>query len=308
MVVLGVPLMNERRRIRSKAVSRSFGSTKSGSGSSNGKGTVPQEERRKRGTDLQQMEGVSSSLGESAATDQLIARGKAALAVNDHVTALACFETVSEREPNFADVHNFRGLCKSMLGEPGEAIEAFDRALELNSGYLEAHINRALVLNELGRYEEAQRSFQMGSEAAEDTITSRYPPGMGARLANMRAEIGDVYAAGGFLSEAAEEYRRACEIRPLFVDIRNKLARTLIELGIVEGAVRELRSVLAINPAYTEARANLGLALFHCGEKQEARAEWEICSKTAPRDPQVRAYLSLLDRENLEDPSVSQVA
>jgi lipoprotein NlpI len=304
----GVSLMGRRHRIRSEAIFRSDAGFESGSGSSKGKGKVPQEERRQRGTDLQQNAELASPLVDSVATDQLIARGKAALAGNDHVTALACFETVSEREPNFADVHNLRGLCKSMLGNPEEAIEAFDRALELNSGYLEAHINRALVLNELGRYEEAQLSFQMGSEAAEDTITSRYPPGMGARLANMRAEIGDVYAAGGFLSEAAEEYRRACEVRPLFVDIRNKLARTLIELGIVEGAVRELRSVLAINPAYTEARANLGLALFYCGEKQEARAEWETCSRNAPHDPQVRAYLSLLDREDVQDPSVSQVA
>ncbi|MBA2670120.1 MAG: tetratricopeptide repeat protein [Gemmatimonadetes bacterium] len=269
---------------------------------------MPQEKRSKCGAELERIPVVTSPLAEASATDQLIARGKAAMGVDDHLTALACFETVSQREPKFADIHNFRGLCKLMLGRPEEAIEAFDRALDLNSGYMEAHINRALVLNELGRDDEAQVSFQMGSEAAEDTITSRYPPGLGARLANMRAEIGDVYAAGGFLSEAAEEYRRACEIRPLFADIRNKLARTLIELGIVEGAVRELRSVLAINPSYTEARVNLGLALFHCGEKEEARAEWEICSRNDPDDPQVRAYLSLLDRENAEDLSVSHVA
>jgi lipoprotein NlpI len=308
MAMLGVPATQTDRATHFEAGAGHHERVERVSRSSSTKGRVPQETRRERGTHPEPISGVSSPLGEGSATDQLIARGKAALAVHDHVTALACFETVSAREPKFADIHNFCGLCKSMLGRPEAAIEAFDRALDLNSGYLEAHINRALVLNELGRYEEAQLSFQLGSEAAEDAITSRYPPGIGARLANMRSEIGDVYAAGGFLSEAAEEYRRACEIRPLFVDIRNKLARTLIELGILEGAVRELRSVLAINPAYTEARANLGLALFHCGEEEAARAEWEICSMNAPDDPQVRAYLSLLDRENTEDMSVPQVA
>jgi len=272
---------------------------------------VSQNRRRKRSIGLRRITSASPAprAAEPTSTENLIAQGKAAFGLNQHDVALNCFEEVSGREPKFADVHNMRGLCFAMLDQRDEAVAAFDRALELNSGYVEAHVNRAIVLNEMGRYEEARVSFELASEAAEDTVVYyRYPPALGGQLANMHRDLGDLYVSGGFLSEAAEQYRRACQIRPAFADIRNKLARTLIELGIYEGAVRELRSALAMNPDYLEARANLGLALFRCQDLEGAEHEWEYCLMRQPDDAQVRAYLSMLRRHEEPAKEVSQVA
>src|SRR5690606_16407568 len=90
--------------------------------------------------------------------DQLIARGWRAFERRDYASALSDFREVLEHHPNYADIRNLAGLCLSFLGRPEEALEELDRALEANEGYVEAHLNRAITLNELGRYEEAREA------------------------------------------------------------------------------------------------------------------------------------------------------
>src|SRR4051794_15874919 len=162
------------------------------------------------------------------AVEQMIARAKESFARGAYVAALEDLQPVAERHPGFADVQNLIGLCLSLSGRPDEALAAFARATELNAGYVEAHLNRAITLNDLGRTDEARESFQRAAEADEEkTGGGRFSSAAAARIANLHAELGDTYAAAGASEEALEEYRKAAALRPQFMDIRNKLARTL---------------------------------------------------------------------------------
>jgi tetratricopeptide (TPR) repeat protein len=93
-----------------------------------------------------------------------------------------------------------------------------------------------------------------------------------------------------------EQFRRAVELRPRFVDIRNRLARMLLELGRLEEAVEELQTILEINPNFFAARINLGLGWYRMGDLEGARREWERCGQQRPGHPQVEFYLSALAR------------
>lgn len=211
-------------------------------------------------------------------TQQLIMRGRAALAAGAFARALDDFDAAAERAPGYADVHNLRGCCLAGLQRMDEAIEAFDRAIAINEDYVEAHDNRARTLRSAGRSAEAEAAARRGAQAAQSQQQGgRYPALLAARLANMHAELGDLYSNSGCHVEAAEQYRRATAIRPAFIDIRNRLARTLIELGLLEAAMRELQTVLGQNASYTAARANLGLALCRAGLVEDARAQWQHC-------------------------------
>lgn len=230
-------------------------------------------------------------------TEQLIARGKEHFARQSYYAALEDLEAAAARAPHFADVQNLIGLCRSLLGRPEAALEAFARAVRTNPDYVEAHLNHAITLNDLGRTEEARAAFQLASEADAEKGGGRFSSALAARLANMHRDLGDLYAEGGDLAEAAAQFRRACEIRPQFVDIRNKLGRTLLDHGQVDEAERELRSILEINPSFVAARANLGLALYRAGRFDEAREEWERCRNQQPTNPQVESYLGMLQRQ-----------
>ncbi|HEX7118247.1 MAG TPA: tetratricopeptide repeat protein [Longimicrobiales bacterium] len=227
--------------------------------------------------------------------DHLISRGRQAFERRDYVAALADFREVLEQQPAFADIRHLAGLCLNFLGQPEEALREFDRALELNEGYVEAHLNRAITLNELGRYDEAREAFDRAGRFEREG-DGPYPAAVSARLANAHAELGDLYMAASAPEEAAAQYRAALELRPRFLDIRNKLAHALIQMGDLDGAESELRRALEANPHFMAARLNLGLVHYRRGELDEATGEWGRCRAQEPEHPQVRAYLAMLER------------
>jgi tetratricopeptide (TPR) repeat protein len=235
-------------------------------------------------------------MAQELTTEQLIARGREAYARNAYLAALEDLGEAVRREPCFADVHNLIGLCLTLVGRPEAAVEAFEEALKLNPRYVEAHLNRALTLNDLGRLEEARESFQQATEA-DGGGDGQFSSTVSARLANKHAELGDLYAEAGALPLAEEQYRRACDMRPRFLDLRNKLARTLLELGRTEEVVAELRAVLEVNPSFLAARSNLGLALYRLGDLEGAQTEWERCLAQQPGNAQVSGYLRMLQRQ-----------
>jgi protein O-GlcNAc transferase len=226
---------------------------------------------------------------------QLKQQGRHAFERKDYSAALEHFRAILNDHPEYADIRHFAGLCLVFLGRPEEALAELEAALAVNPAYVEANINRALVLQELGRYDEARVAFEQASEH-EQQNHGRFPAAATARLANAHAGVGDLYMETGAPGEAAAQYYMALELRPHFHDIRNKYATALLGMGRLDEAVQQLRRVLEGNPHFIAARLNLGLALYRQESVEEAAAEWETCRAQQPAHPQVRAYLALLER------------
>lgn len=231
---------------------------------------------------------------EELSTERLLARGRDAYTHGDYATAVADLREVVRRQPRFADVHHLLGVCYGLVGRPADALESFERALEINPRYVEALINRAITLHELGRYEEARVSFEMASEADLEEGVGRYPSVLATQLAYGHAQLAQLYREAGAAEETVEQLRRAVDLRPRFADIRNQLARALIDSGDPRAAIEELRQILDVNPNFLSARINLGLAWYRSGDQEEARREWERCLAQRPDDPHVTGYLRML--------------
>lgn len=225
-------------------------------------------------------------------TDQLIAKGKESLAQNDYVGAISSLKEASDREPGYADVRQLLGVALSLAGQPEAALAEFDRALALNPSYVEAHLNRAITLNDLGRYEEARESFRQAWDS-DHSAGRPFSRSVSARLANMHMELGDLYADLGSYRQAVEQYTSAVRLRPDFLDIRNKLARALMERRDLQEALKELQAILADHPDYVEARVNLGLVFYRLGQYDLATEEWRTCLQRNPDHPKARAFLNM---------------
>ncbi|MGD2215953.1 MAG: tetratricopeptide repeat protein [Gemmatimonadales bacterium] len=225
-------------------------------------------------------------------TDQIIAKGKECLAQNDYVGAISALREAADREPGYADVRHLLGLALGLAGQPEAALEEFDRALALNPSYVEAHLNRAITLNDLGRYEEAREAFRLAWDS-DHSAGRPFSRSVSARLSNLHMELGDLYADLGSYKEAVEQYQSATNLRPDFLDIRTKLARALMERGDLRGAVHELNGVLSENPEYVEARVALGLVYYRAGQYDSAAAEWRTCLRQVPDHPKARAFLNM---------------
>jgi tetratricopeptide (TPR) repeat protein len=230
---------------------------------------------------------------------QIVARGISAWERDDFESALETFEGVLKDHPQFADVHNKAGLCLAMLNRLQEALAHFDAAVSLNSSYAEAHLNRGIVLNDLGRHEEAAEAFTRAGEL-DQKDSPVFPSEVGNRIAVTLAQLGDLYLVANHPEEAIKHYEAAVEIRPRFMDIRSKLAETLIELGQLGRAKDELTLILESRPSFVGARVRLGVVLHRLGHDKAAIAEWERCLHDEPTDMRARAYLASVHHDQVE--------
>src|SRR5213594_480358 len=100
--------------------------------------------------------------------EHLVEQANERFQLQDYYGAIHLLEEVVSTGRSFADAHHLLGLSYSLAGQPEKALAQLDHALELNPHYIEAMIHRALVLNELGREEEAtaalRRASQLGGE------------------------------------------------------------------------------------------------------------------------------------------------
>ncbi len=227
--------------------------------------------------------------------DRIVARAKERIEAGDPWGAVHLLREVTASGKAFADAHHLLGLALSMTGQSAEALVEFDRALELNPTYVDAHLNRAVTLNELGRYDDAVAAF-----AAAQSLGGVDHTGFGAqeasRLANLHAQLGEAYVEAGGLAEAIEQYAKASQLRPEFLDLRYRLARLRLETGDVALARTELEAILDARSSFLDARAAYGMACYLQGDTAVARAAWQQCRGERPDDPRINAYLALLDR------------
>lgn len=228
-------------------------------------------------------------------TERLLARARDRFAVQDYYGAIYLLEEIVASGRAFADVHHLIGVSLSLLGRSEEALTQFARALELNPRYLEALIHQGVVLNELGRTQEAEDAFRRAADSVAPP-SAGLPAPVAARLANHHAELADAYAEAGALGRTIEQYEHALELGPAFHDLRYRMARVMLEAGRALDAREALEQVLRARPNFVDAEAALGLAHFLAGDGVGAREVWRSCLARRPENARVEAYLSMLGR------------
>lgn len=233
-----------------------------------------------------------------SATD-LVARARERFAVRDYHGAVLLLREALVEGMAYADAQNMLGLSLALVGRPEESIAAFDAALALNPRYVEAHLNRAVLLNDMGRLEEARAAFAIAAHLGKPDGTG-FPVMVANRLANAHAALAHDYRAAGALDEAAAQYERALELRPGYADVRLALARALTERGRYSEAAEQLEEVLRIRPDWLDAMLLRGLTAYLQGDIATAGHVWTAAAERHPEEPRVEIYRSMLARRREE--------
>ncbi len=199
---------------------------------------------------------------------------------------------VVEEQPTFADVYNMLGVIFHDQGQYEKAVRAFEAALRINPSYTDAALNLAVTYNDTGKYQEAQETYRhaLSHSGARQGKLDRFVLG---KLANMYAEIGDVWLSSGLYLEAIRDYRRALELGPGFHDIRARLAGALRDSGERDRAISEYEEIVRQNPNFVPARLNLGLSLYAAGRKDEAVGHWRAVLEISPGNRNAEMYLKI---------------
>lgn len=224
---------------------------------------------------------------------EALATGRALYAKKEYARAEPYLSQVAAARVPYADVYNMLGVIHHDGGQFSKAQGCFEEALRINPSYTEASLNLAVTYNDMGRYQEAKDIYL-------SALTQSTRPGAKldsfvlGKLANMYAEIAEVYVSAGAFEEAAAELRRALALRPTFKDLRLQLAQALRDAGRAEDALRELKTILAQSPDFLPARIHYGITLFSVGESAEAVRTLEAVLEDHPGDRRATLYLEMI--------------
>jgi tetratricopeptide (TPR) repeat protein len=227
------------------------------------------------------------------ALKQLLTLGRGYFEKKQYAQAEKYLSQVVEQNQSFADVYNMLGVLYHDQGQFARAQRAFEAALRLNPAYTEAALNLAVIYNDMGKYREAKEVYQ-AALLRQRNAPGQIDPFVKGKIANMYADIGDVFASSGMWPEAIVEYSRALDLCPQFVDIRLKLGDACRDNKDTARALAEFEEIIKTQPNYLPGRVHYGIALYSAGRKPDAIKAWEEVLQRNPGNKSAEMYLNLV--------------
>lgn len=224
---------------------------------------------------------------------QLLVLGREHYQKREFDKAEQMLRMVLEEEDRYADIHDMLGVIAHARGNFLVAERHFERALELNPSYTEAALNLAVTYNDRGKYEKAREVYSRINVGSQGSAQGLDPFARG-KIANMHADLGEVYAGFGMHDEGVREYARALDLCPDFVDLRVRLGNVYRDMGLFHAAIAEFEHAKRLKPEYLPARINLGVTLFSLDRKDDAIREWEAVLERDPENKNARLYLRMV--------------
>ncbi|MEG4801049.1 tetratricopeptide repeat protein [Microcoleus sp. ARI1-B5] len=154
-----------------------------------------------------------------------------------------------------------------------EAIEAFDRVLQINPNLAEAYYLRGLARSQLGDTRGAIGDYDLALQINPEWV-------------DVYRSRASAHTAFGNQQGAVEDYTQVLRINPLEIEayINRSLART--RLGDNREAIEDCTKAIRLNPNYAEAYVNRGLARSNLRNLKGALEDWTQALAIAPDDAQ----------------------
>ena len=200
-------------------------------------------------------------------------------------------------EPDNADYFYLRGLLRSYQGKLVESIDDLKKALYYEPRHTDAAVCLSVILNDIGRYDEAKKIFEQANQSVflkqigDDEQIDR-------RFAVKHFEMGDLYFRYRRFDEAIEEYNKAILLDPMTSEMRIKRAKAFAKKGFITRAIQDLQQLKGERPTDLAVRIQLGLLHYSQGNALDAELEWESVLEMEPVHREAIAYLDLLKSKN----------
>lgn len=202
----------------------------------------------------------------------LTSLGTALLAEGCHDEALQVFDKAVQLEPDDAELWKNLGLALAEAQRTADAVLAFQHALKLDPDHWDAAHRCGILLHDLGRIEES-----LSYLALCDTLRPNHVPTLRIRAASLH----DLKR----FEEALALCRQAHALEPGNAEICNQLGIVLRSLRQDEEALHWFEQALALRSDFRDALYNEAEALTKLHRLDEALALYECLKIADPNDP-----------------------
>ncbi len=164
--------------------------------------------------------------------------------------------------PPQARVHNLIGKAHERLGEPREALNAFDAAIALDATFAEAHGNRANILIDGGLPDEALKSFDRALALKPDSAPDWL-------------NRGALLQALGRPEQALASFDKAIACAPKMAEAHANRGKVLADLRRPDEALASYDAAIQHDPRFADAHLGRAGVLQALGRADEAAASRE---------------------------------
>ncbi|MEI7455488.1 MAG: tetratricopeptide repeat protein [Nitrosomonadales bacterium] len=169
--------------------------------------------------------------------------------------------------PDDFEVHYNLGLILQALGRLEEAVASYRWALQLNPDYAPGYNNLGVTLQELGRLEEAEGCYRRAVEIKPDYVNAHHNLGIVLQCLNR-------------FEQAESIHLKTLQLKPDHAEAHCNLGIVLLSQGKNDEAVKSFRRALQIKPDFVVAHSNLIFCLdmaqsVNLSQLQQARQEWD---------------------------------
>ena len=189
--------------------------------------------------------------------------------------------------PNSINLYNIIGGANKSLGNFGEAIEAYKKAITLKPDFAEAYYNMGNALKEQGKLEEAIQAY-----TKTISINSNY--------AEAYLNLGNAFREQGKLEKAIESYTKAISINPNYAEAYTNMGNAFKEQGKLEEAIQAYNKAISRKPDYAEAYTNMGNALKEQGKLEETIQAYKKALSINPDYGSAKHMLSALTGDTVK--------
>jgi tetratricopeptide (TPR) repeat protein len=165
--------------------------------------------------------------------------------------------------------HNNLGLILLQNGQLDEAVEHFQKALEINPEYSEAYSNLGLAFYRKGRLDDAITNYQQALEITPKSFVTH-------------GDLGNALFQEGRVADAVVQYREALDIKPNYQEARSNLALAFLQQGQLDDALAQYKKALEIDLNSFETHYNFGVVLIRKGKTDEAIVQFREALRLNP--------------------------
>jgi protein O-mannosyl-transferase len=173
---------------------------------------------------------------------------------------------------NYTAYYN-RGTAYADLGNYRQAIEDYDKVVEINPKYKEAYNNRGNASAILGNYRQAIGDYDKAIEINPKD----------EKAYNNR---GNAYLLLGNDRQAIGDYNMAIEINPKYTEVYFNRGHAYSNLGNYRQAIEDFDKGIEINPNDEKAFYNRGNAYWHLGNYGQAIEDMKIAARSGHKNAQ----------------------
>ena len=200
-------------------------------------------------------------------------KGSALDRAKNYKDAVEAFNKSIELNPQNANAYGNRGVAHYKLGDNQQAINDYDKAIELNPQNAVAYYNRGAAYYALGNNQQAIRDR---NEAID----------LNPQYAEAYSNRGAAHYVLGNNLQAIKDYNKAIALNPRHAIAYYNRGTAYCQMCDNQRAIKDFNKVIELNPQHAGAYYNRGIVYGITGNKQQAIDDYKIAAKLGHKKAQ----------------------